>query len=196
MFHLSTFRRACAAALLITGLIGIGGASAQDNDEFARATLYTADGVEVGSVSFADYSYEEAGAIGIWAEVHGLEAGFHGFHIHAVGSCDATTERPFSSAGGHMHHEDDGATHGQHAGDLPSLLVLSGGRGLLATATDSFTIEQLLDEDGSAVIIHAGADNFGNIPLDRYDPDPDETTLNTGDAGGRIVCGVVEAVGD
>jgi Cu-Zn family superoxide dismutase len=48
----------------------------------------------------------------------------------------------------------------------------------------------LLDADGSAVIIHAGSDNYGNIPAGRYDPDADETTLNTGDAGGRVACGV------
>lgn len=49
--------------------------------------------------------------------------------------------------------------------------------------------------DGSAVIVHAAADNFGNIPVDRYDPDPDEATLNTGDAGGRVGCGLVEGAG-
>jgi Cu-Zn family superoxide dismutase len=38
-------------------------------------------------------------------------------------------------------------------------------------------------------MVHAGADNFANIP-DRYG-EPDQTTLNTGDAGGRAACGVV-----
>jgi Cu-Zn family superoxide dismutase len=57
--------------------------------------------------------------------------------------------------------------------------------------TDRFTVADLFDEDGSAVIVHAGEDNFGNIPTDRYEPDPDETTLNTGDAGGRAGCGVI-----
>ena len=47
-------------------------------------------------------------------------------------------------------------------------------------------------------MIHAGPDNFGNIPSARYtnvvpgQPVPDETTLNTGDAGGRIACGVIK----
>ena len=46
-----------------------------------------------------------------------------------------------------------------------------------------------------ALIIHADADNFGNIP-GRYSREggatgPDDTTLATGDAGGRVACGVI-----
>jgi Cu-Zn family superoxide dismutase len=81
--------------------------------------------------------------------------------------------------------------HGSHNGDLPSLLVMSDGTGMAMFVTDRFTLADLFDEDGSAVIVHAGADNFGNIPADRYDPDADEATLNTGDAGGRAGCGVI-----
>jgi Cu-Zn family superoxide dismutase len=33
-------------------------------------------------------------------------------------------------------------------------------------------------------------DNYANIP-DRYDPDPDRETLDTGDAGARLACGAV-----
>ncbi len=40
------------------------------------------------------------------------------------------------------------------------------------------------------------ADNFGNIPPERYQqlngaPGPDETTMTTGDAGKRVACGVI-----
>jgi Cu-Zn family superoxide dismutase len=55
-----------------------------------------------------------------------------------------------------------------------------------------------MDADGSAVIVHAGPDNYGNIPV-RYtsagaaSPGPDGATVATGDAGARIACGVVEA---
>jgi Cu-Zn family superoxide dismutase len=49
---------------------------------------------------------------------------------------------------------------------------------------------------GTAIVIHAGADNFGNIPADRYNqvngaPGPDQTTMMTGDAGKRVACGVI-----
>ena len=50
--------------------------------------------------------------------------------------------------------------------------------------------------EGTAIVIHAGADNFGNIPPDRYtqvngSPGPDEMTMCTGDAGKRVACGVI-----
>jgi Cu-Zn family superoxide dismutase len=49
---------------------------------------------------------------------------------------------------------------------------------------------------GTSIVIHAGADNFGNIPADRYNqvngaPGPDQTTMSTGDAGKRVACGVI-----
>jgi len=57
--------------------------------------------------------------------------------------------------------------------------------------TDRFGIDTLRDTDGSAVMIHAGADNHGNIPT-RYAPDgPDQVTRDTGDSGARIACGPV-----
>jgi Cu-Zn family superoxide dismutase len=165
------------------------------------ATITDVAGNKIGTVSFSTINDEMQrdmefppgsldGAIGIWVQVQGLTRGFHGIHIHSVGTCDPSGERAFASAGGHLHTE--GQTHGQHMGDLPSLLVSESGVALLVLTTDRFTLEDLMDEDGSAVIIHAAADNFGNIPADRYDPDVDETTLNTGDAGGRAGCGVVQ----
>ena len=60
--------------------------------------------------------------------------------------------------------------------------------------TDRFTVDQLFDADGSAIIVHANADNYANIPaglrLRRI-----ATTLSTGDAGGRFACGVIEQKG-
>jgi Cu-Zn family superoxide dismutase len=125
------------------------------------------------------------------AEVWGVAPEFHGFHVHAVGECVP----PFTSAGGHFN--PDGVPHGDHAGDLPSLLVNGDSTAELRFKTDRFTLSDLFDADGSAVIVHAGRDNFANIPsryhshtYDTFGPDTD--TLATGDAGGRTACGVVE----
>jgi len=63
--------------------------------------------------------------------------------------------------------------------------------------TDRYDVEDLFDGDGSALIIHASPDNYANIPV-RYLAPPatitavDSATLGTGDAGGRIACGVIE----
>jgi len=56
-------------------------------------------------------------------------------------------------------------------------------------------VNDLFDADGSAVIVHASPDNYANIPT-RYVATPDSTTFGTGDAGGRVACGVVTHGGD
>jgi superoxide dismutase, Cu-Zn family len=127
-----------------------------------------------------------------------LSPGFHGVHIHSVGKCEANSVAPtggepgdFLSAGGHF------MARGEHAsGDLTSLQVRKDGGALLETTTDGFTKADLLAGAGTAIVIHAGADNFGNIPADRYNQvngaaGPDQTTMMTGDAGKRVACGVI-----
>jgi Cu-Zn family superoxide dismutase len=141
-------------------------------------------------VGVAKLTQEREGKVLVRAVVHDLPAGFHGFHVHAVGECVS----PFTSAGGHF---NPGATvHGDHAGDMPVLLVNEYGTAQLRFTTDRFSVQDLFDEDGSAIIVHAAPDNYANIP-DRYHSHaedvfgPDSATLATGDAGGRLACGVV-----
>jgi superoxide dismutase, Cu-Zn family len=144
------------------------------------ATLVDTQGDKVGYVLL----FQWRGKVTVAGRVKGLTPGFHGFHVHEVGKCEGT----FESAGGHFAIGDQ--MHGDHAGDMPSLLVNADGTASATFETDRFTIAQLRDSDGSAIMIHAGADNFANIP-ERYDGGPDEDTLNTGDAGARAACGVI-----
>lgn len=127
-----------------------------------------------------------------------LSPGFHGVHVHKVGKCEANSVAPtggapgdFLSAGGHF--QAPGST-GHASGDLTSLQVRKDGSGMLVTTTDGFTMDDLTSGAKTAIIIHAGADNFTNIP-ERYQangtPGPDETTMTTGDAGKRVACGVI-----
>jgi superoxide dismutase, Cu-Zn family len=106
---------------------------------------------------------------------------------------------PFTTAEGH--YNPSGAGHGEHAGDLPSLLVQRDGTAELEFTTDRFSLAELFDANRSALIVHAGRDNFANIPqrdhshqYDTFGPDVD--TLATGDAGARAACGVVRRTGD
>jgi Cu-Zn family superoxide dismutase len=163
---------------------GYGGGKAERGwyGRFASARLIDSGGREVGRVWMREHRRD--GVVLLEARVRDLPAGFHGFHIHAVGRCDAPA---FTTAGGHFNPSD--APHGAHAGDLPSLLVTEDGGAFLATATDRFSIADLRDADGSAVMVHSGPDNFANIPA-RYGG-PDQETLDTGDSGSRIACGVV-----
>ena len=69
------------------------------------------------------------------------------------------------------------------------------GSGEIVTVTDRIDREQLLDDDGSAVMVHEKSDNLANIP-ERYAPEgPDEDTHGAGDGGSRIACGVVTEEG-
>jgi Cu-Zn family superoxide dismutase len=147
----------------------------------ASAGLKDASGRSVGLVFMRE---RRGGAVEVTARAFNLTPGFHGFHVHTIGRCDPPA---FTTAGGHFNPA--GAPHASHAGDLPSLLVNGDGTATLVTTTDRFSIADLRDADGSAVMVHSGPDNFANIPP-RYGV-PDQETLNTGDSGTRVACGVV-----
>ncbi|MDQ3978468.1 MAG: superoxide dismutase family protein [Actinomycetota bacterium] len=147
----------------------------------ATADMVDTQGRALGRVTFS----EQGGRTVVDVSLRGLTPGFHGFHIHAVGKC----EPPFTTAGGHLAVGDQG--HPDHAGDQPVLLVLGDGTAELRFTTDRYRLSDLLSTDGRAVIVHAAADNYGNVPT-RYAPAVDENTTRTGDAGDRIACGVVK----
>jgi superoxide dismutase, Cu-Zn family len=174
-----------AAGSLLFGSVGTGGARAVRQS--AKATLRDTSGATVGQVKLIQIG----GAVMVRADVRGVSPGFHGFHVHAVGECTP----PFTSAGGH--YNPDATAHGDHAGDMPSLMVMYDGTASIRFETDRFKVTELFDADGSAIIVHADRDNFANIPT-RYHSHtedvfgPDSATLATGDAGGRFACGVIE----
>ncbi|WIM87243.1 superoxide dismutase family protein [Candidatus Mycobacterium wuenschmannii] len=169
----------------------------QGGTDSLTTQLNDANGTKVATAKFEF----DPGYVTITIETTGegqLSPGFHGVHIHSVGKCEAHSVAPtggepgdFLSAGGHF------MPHGQHGGgDLTSLQVRKDGGALLQTSTDGFTKADLLSGAGTAIVIHAGSDNFANIPADRYSqangaPGPDQTTMSTGDAGKRVACGVI-----
>ena len=160
------------------------------------------DGVEVATAKF-DFSNGYATITIATSGAGHITPGFHGVHIHKVGKCEANSTAPtggapgdFLSAGGHF--QAPGHSAEPASGDLTSLEVRKDGAGMLVTTTDAFAMEDLLTGEKTAIVIHAGADNFGNIPPDRYNqtngtPGPDQTTMTTGDAGKRVACGVIGA---
>ncbi len=171
--------------------LGVGTAFAQDATEApamqqgATAALQDASGGSVGQVTFSENS---DGKVVILASITGMNAsGFMGFHIHEAGQCDATGGAPFASAGAYFN--PSGAKHPDEAGDLPPLLVNDDGTAQLMLTTDRFKLADLFDVDGSAIVIDSGADNFANIPQ-RYGQ-ADADTLQSGDSGARIACGVI-----
>jgi len=148
-------------------------------------TLKSSAGAAIGKVTMKQAT--ATSAVDVRAAVSRLQPGFHAFHVHTVGSCVGPD---FKSAKGHL--KEGAQSHGAHAGDMSSMLVKGNGAAVLRLTTDRFTLADLADADGSAVMVHAGPDNFGNIPP-RYAPDgPDQETRDTGDSGARVACGEVK----
>lgn len=152
-----------------------GAASAQS----AKATLRSAEGADVGS---ADLVQVNDGVL-LRVSLKGLSPGDHAFHIHAVGKC----EPPFTSAGGHFNpgSKKHGmmAADGHHAGDMPNLVIPASGELKVEVVNTAITLEKgkpnsVFKPEGTALVIHAVPDDY------KIDP--------TGNAGGRIACGVVE----
>jgi len=161
-----------------------------DDDDTVSVVLRDVSGRAVGRVSLR----EANDTVVVEGSARRLTPGFHGFHVHETGRCEAKAPAgPFTTAGGHF-TGGSSTTHGDHAGDMPSLLVTQNGRALSMFVTDRFELDDLREADGSAVIVHEARDNFANIPT-RYVANgvagPDATTRMTGDAGARVACGVI-----
>ena len=165
--------------------------------------LHDASGALVGRASFS--SDCDKTLVTISAQLPIEQAGtIHGIHVHANDNpdngedCQADPAEPasthFVSVDGH--YNPAGGSHGHHGGDLPAVFVNHDGQAWMQFLTDQFHAEELF---GRAVILHAGPDNYGNVPAgdaaNQYtanDPAATELTANTGNAGARIACGVVE----
>lgn len=186
------------ALAIATVAFGALTAGVNADDATARAVVKNGNGNQVGVVKFIQQGDKvlvkaeaEFPTSGTWA----LSDGFHGFHIHALGVC---TPAAFTSAGGH--YKTGSQVHGEHAGDMPVLLVNGDGTASSRFTTDSFTVGAILNR---AVIVHVDEDNYANIPTRYHSHDatfnpgggfgPDTDTLAKGDAGNRYACGVIEA---
>jgi Cu-Zn family superoxide dismutase len=74
------------------------------------------------------------------------------------------------------------AAEGSHAGDMPNLHVPASGELVVEIANPAISLvkgqpNSVFDADGSAIVVHAKADDY------RSDP--------AGNAGDRIACGVI-----
>jgi superoxide dismutase, Cu-Zn family len=143
-----------------------------------RADLKDANGKSVGSATLR----EVKGGVLISVEASGLAPGLHAIHVHETGKCEWPK---FASAGGHFNPAK--AKHGlkspegAHSGDMPDLYATKEGAARYQVLSDRITLgsgeSSVFDADGSAVVIHANADDHMSDPA--------------GNAGDRIACGVI-----
>jgi len=144
-------------ALGTGGAIALAAPSGAGERPRATATLVDASNQVLGSVVFlghGSHATKVRVSLDLPATAPGL-GDFHGLHVHAAGVCQG----PFTSAGGHF---DDGShVHGRHLGDLPSVYVGTDGTASAEIAIDRFDVSELV---GRSVILHAGRDNFNNVP--------------------------------
>jgi len=147
----------------------------------AHAVVMSSAGARVGT---ATLTQDASGMVHVQMNVAGLPPGTHGVHIHAVGSCVAPA---FASAGGHFNpeskHHGLNNPSGPHAGDLPNMTVDASGNGEYDARTSRVSLtpgaNSLFDADGSALVIHAAADDNMSDPA--------------GNAGARIACGEIKS---
>ena len=148
----------------------------------AEAVMYNTSGAAVGT---AQLWQDANGTVNVEISSLTLPAGTHGIHFHDVGKCEGPA---FTTASGH--YNPMGMEHGlqnpkgPHAGDNPNIVIPAGGVGSVSFSTDRVSLtpgtRTLLDADGTALVVHASAD--------------DQVTNPSGNSGARIACGVVRAL--
>jgi superoxide dismutase, Cu-Zn family len=127
-----------------------------------------------GTVTFT----KQENGVQIKAEITGLTPGEHGFHIHEWGDCSSADGM---STGGH--YNPTGAPHAgpesqqRHVGDFGNVTADQSGKATMTRVDDLLSFEGPASIVGRAVVVHAGRDDLRSQP--------------SGDAGGRIGCGVI-----
>ena len=171
-----------AAIVISLSMALVGTAEAQGTR--ASAQLEDTDGNMVGLADFVEGPSGLTITVNLQPGQQGVEPGEHGIHFHETGDISSD----FEAAGEHFNPTN--AQHGfnnprgPHSGDLENITVNEDGSASYTTTTNLATLSagpnSLLDSDGSALVIHAQADD--------YETDP------SGESGDRVAAGVIREI--
>jgi len=145
----------------------------------APMTLINASGQAIGTAR----AWQTAGGVSFRIDARGLPHGVHGIHVHPIGRCDPPD---FSTAG--THWNPSGREHGMnnpkgpHDGDMPNVTVAANGILQETVVLPKASMAQLLDADGSSIMIHANADDYVSQPA--------------GNSGAKIACAIIQPVAE
>jgi len=141
----------------------------------AICVLYPTQGNNVsGTITFT----QTATGVQVVADLKGLTAGKHGFHIHEFGDCNSTDG---TSAGGHFNPMNK--PHGgpmdmnRHEGDMGNIVADESGNAHLDYTDKMLKLSGPNSIIGRGVIIHKGEDDLKSQPV--------------GNAGARVACGTI-----
>lgn len=147
----------------------------------AKANLADAGGKSVGVATIEQTGMQATLRVSASAQTPGS----HGIHLHMTGKCEAPA---FTTAGGHLnpmsHQHGTLNPSGPHLGDLPNLDIGADGTGSLNVPMNTSIADlraALFDADGSALVLHAGPDDYKTDP--------------SGNSGGRLACGILRPAG-
>ena len=134
-----------------------------------------------GTVTFTEL---ERGGVAVKLDLTGVPEGVHGFHVHEKGDCsapDGTSAGPHFNPHGMQHAGP--ADVERHAGDFGNVVASADGTVKSQLIMSGVSLKEGAADSalGRGLILHAKRDDL--------------TTQPTGDAGGRIACGVVTLTG-
>jgi Cu-Zn family superoxide dismutase len=131
-----------------------------------------------GKVAGTIHFHKQPAGVHVQGRITGLTSGAHGFHIHEFGDCSAAD---FTSAGSHFNptNEPHGARTDakRHVGDMGNIDAGADGSATVDYTDNELRFDGMRSILGRGVIVHEKADDFKTQP--------------TGNAGGRLACGVV-----